>query len=142
MKQLLILPIITFLFLGCTEEPKVDAKKVLETSCAKCHNLLMPPVIPEKELAPPMMAVAFHIKDYIKTLNPAEHKNKFANFVADYILYPSKEKSYCDEKSLKTYGLMPSLKNEITSNEAIQVANYIYDKYDAKKFYKQRDAKA
>jgi cytochrome c len=142
MKYLSILPLILFLFLGCKDNPKVDAKNLLETSCSKCHNLLMPPIIPKTELAPPMMAVVFHIKEYITTLNPSEHKNKFTSFVSDYILTPSIDKSYCDKKSIKHYGLMPSLKGKLTINEAMQVANYIYDKYDAPKFYKKQKEKA
>ncbi|HIP12011.1 MAG TPA: c-type cytochrome [Arcobacter sp.] len=137
MKSLYILPIIALLFTACFEEPvEVDAKKLLETTCAKCHNLSMPPQIPQIELAPPMMAVTFHIKDFIKTANPSEHKIKFSSFVSNYVLNPSLEKSYCDKASIKKYGLMKSLKGEITSNEATQIAAYMYDKYDAKKFYK------
>ena len=140
MKNILFL--FTILFLGCSENKKVDTKKILDSSCAKCHNLSMPPVIPKIELAPPMMAVVFHLKDFIKTQNPSDHKSKFISFVSDYILYPSTDKSFCDEKSIKQYGLMPSLKNQLNNNEAQQISAYIYDKYDAKKFYKIQKEKA
>jgi cytochrome c len=141
LKLLYPLTLLSFLFIGCTEEPKVDAKELLVTSCAKCHNLSMPPVIPEYELAPPMMAIAFHLKNFIKTINPGEHKHDFSSFVADYVRFPSKDKSYCDEVSIKTYGLMPSLEHNLTHNEAYQIAEYIYNKYDEKKFYKEINAK-
>ena len=36
---------------------------------------------------------------------------------------------------------MPSLKKELTSNEATKVAQYIYDKYDPQKFYKEQKIK-
>ena len=141
MKKLFLLFLLSLLFISCSKEKKIDAKLALETSCKKCHNLDMPPIIPKVELAPPMMAIVFHLKDFIKTINPSEHKSKFSNFVSDYIINPSKEKAYCDEKSIKKYGLMPSLKNELSNNEARQIASYIYDKYDAKKFYAKEKIK-
>ena len=141
MKTTTLSVLFLFIFLGCnntTNTKQIKPSEILNTTCAKCHNLSMPPVITKVELAPPMMAVVFHLKDFIKTQNPSEHKIKFSNFVSDYILYPSKEKAYCDKNSLKQYGLMPSLQNNITSNEAKEVAKYIYEKYDAQKFYKKQ----
>jgi len=141
LKKFTLIVLFIFIFLGCNDTSntkQINPEQILTTTCAKCHNLSMPPKIPKIELAPPMMAVTFHLKDFIKTSNPSEHKIKFANFVSDYILYPSKDKAYCDKNSLKQYGLMPSLENNITLNEAKEVAKYIYDKYDAQKFYKRQ----
>lgn len=142
MKRILSILFFGIFFLGCNESPKVDTKKILESSCSKCHNLSMPPVIHKIELAPPMMAVVFHLKDFIKTPNPSDHKSKFISFVSDYILHPTKDKSFCDETSIKRYGLMPSLKDQLNNNEAEQISAYIYDKYDSKKFYKIQKEKA
>ena len=56
-----------FIFSGCNTQKKshLDGEKLLEQKCASCHNLDLPPKTFEDEKAPPMMAVAFHIKDYI-----------------------------------------------------------------------------
>jgi len=102
----------------------------------------MPPKILPKELAPPMMAVVFHLRDFIKTSNPSEQKNKFIDFVSDYILYPTKDKAYCDESSIKKYGLMPPLNQQLNDDEAKAIAQYIYFKYDPIKFYKAQKQKA
>lgn len=64
MIKLLLLTSIFLIFNACNEKEPVqnlDGKKLLEQKCASCHNLAMPPQLSEDELAPPMMAVAFHI---------------------------------------------------------------------------------
>jgi len=141
MKYLFFLVLI--FFVGCSTQTKhIDNQKILTTTCKKCHSISMPPKINNPELAPPMMAVVFHLKDFIKTSNPSDHKAKFSQFVADYLINPAKSKSYCDKSSLKKYGVMPSLKGSITDDEAISIANYIYDKYDPQKFYKMQKEEA
>ena len=141
MKKFTLIVLFLLTFLGCNDTSntkQINPEQILTITCAKCHNLSMPPKIHKIELAPPMMAVVFHLKDFIKTSNPSEHKIKFSNFVSDYILYPAKDKAYCDKNSLKQYGLMPSLENNISKDEANVIAKYIYEKYDAQKFYKKQ----
>jgi cytochrome c len=136
MKQIIFICLSIFLFQGCSNSQKIkDPKTILQNTCQRCHNLQMPPKISSKELAPGMMAVVFHLKDFIKSDNALEHKRKFVEFVVDYILHPTIKKAYCDKKSIKKYGLMPSLEGEINQQEAKEVAKYIYDTYDPKKFY-------
>ncbi len=139
--------IFSFLLLGlcsCSSEPaiKYDGGDLLETKCASCHNLDMPPKTYEDEKAPPMMAVAFHVKDFMKVSSPSEKRPKFIEFFQDFALNPSKEKSFCDKESLKSYGLMPSLKGKITKDELGAVAEYVFDYYDQNKFLAQMKAKA
>ncbi|WP_457596298.1 c-type cytochrome [Hydrogenimonas sp.] len=111
-----------------------DGERLLERHCAACHNLDMPPKTTENEKAPPMMAVVFHIRDFMNVRNPSEKKERFVDFVVDYALHPSASKSFCDKKSLQEYGVMPSLEGKITPDELMAVANYIYDHYDPEAF--------
>ena len=64
---------------GCNQHDKVyyDGRALLQAKCVSCHNLSIPPKTFEDEKAPPMMAVAFHVKDFIKVSAPSEKKPKF-----------------------------------------------------------------
>jgi cytochrome c len=136
---IILLPVLVMLY-GCSDkgpERRYDAKALLHEKCARCHNLDMPPKTYENETAPPIMAVTFHIRDFMKVDNPAEKRSRFIAFVADYALHPSAEKSFCDEESLKSYGLMPSLEGNITRPELEAVAAYLYDTYTKETFLKK-----
>jgi len=124
------------LFVGCnssSSKKSYDAQALLEQKCSSCHNLDIPPKTSEDEKAPPLFTVTVHLKDWIKVNNPSELRGKFVSFVTDYVLNPSKEKSYCDKKSLESYGLMPSQKGKVTKDELEAIANYMFDLYDQKK---------
>ncbi len=129
---------------SCSSQPKTqyDGADLLQKKCASCHNLSMPPKTYGDEKAPPMMAVSFHIKDFIKVKTPSDKKPSFIAFFQDYPLNPSKEKSFCDKESLKSYGLMPSLKGKVTEEELAAIATYVYDYYDQNKFLKQMQKKS
>ncbi len=124
---------------ACSSQPDIqyDGADLLQKKCASCHNLSMPPKTYKDEKAPPMMAVSFHIKDFIKIKTPSDKRPNFISFFKDYPLNPSKEKSFCDEDSLKSYGVMPSLKGKVTKDELEAIAIYVYDYYDQNKFLKQ-----
>ena len=94
---------IALLLLGCGSEVKKEqynGEMLIKEKCAACHNLKMPPDTYEDEKAPPMMAVVFHLKDFMKINNDQDKIEKFIPFIQDYVIDPSKEKSYCDEESL------------------------------------------
>ncbi len=120
---------------GCgKKEVHYDGGQLLRQKCAICHNLDMPPKTYEDEKAPPMMAVAFHVKDFMKVQNPTDKKPKFIAFFQDFVLHPAREKSFCDKESLDAYGLMPSLEGNVTKAEVGAIAEYVYDFYDQEKF--------
>jgi cytochrome c len=126
--------ILIFLFTGCQEKHKsnLDGKKLLEQKCSKCHNLDLPPMTFKDEKAPPMMAVAFHIKDFIKASSESDKIPKAIDFVKDYVVNPSASKSFCDKKSLQTYGVMPSQKGKVTQDELEAIAEYMFEHYTVK----------
>ena len=128
------------LFTACSQEKTarntLDGKALLTSKCASCHNLEMPPETSPDEPAPPMMAVAFHVYDFIKVSTPAEKVPSSIAFVKDYVFNPTKEKSFCDEKSLKDYGLMPSQKGKLSEDEVEAIAIYMFDHYNQENFLK------
>ncbi len=136
-----LLPVILILLSACSKENSrhYDAQKLLANKCAKCHNLAMPPKTYEDEKAPPMMAVAFHIKDFMPVRNPADKKPKFIAFVTDYVLHPAAAKSFCDKQSLESYGLMPSQKGKISRPELEAISEYIYDTYTKEIFLQKME---
>ena len=137
--------LVLLIFSGCDNGNKkvhYDGKMLLKQKCAICHNLKMPPDTYEDEKAPPMMAVVFHLKDFMKITMDDEKFSKFIPFVQDYVLEPSKEKSYCDEESLKTYGVMPSQKGNVSKDELKAIAEYMYDFYDQEVYLKEMQEKS
>lgn len=132
-------------FTACNEEEssiKYDGKKLLETKCTSCHNLDIPPTLIPDELAPPMMAVAFHVSSFVKPTNESQRTLKAIEFVTDYIHYPSIEKSFCDKESLKQYGLMPSQKENVTTGEAKAIASYMFSYFTQKNLSKVQEEQA
>lgn len=132
MIKLLLFTSILLIFTACDEKTPAknfDGKKLTEQKCASCHNLAMPPVISEDELAPPMMAVAFHMPNFMKPKDESQRIPMAIEFVVDYVLNPSLEKSYCDEDSIKRYGLMASQKDNVTKEEVKAIARYMFKHY-------------
>ncbi len=144
MKKYLSIFSVIFLFSGCFENKTIsyDGEKLLTKKCSSCHNLDMPPKTSPNEPAPPMMAVAFHLRDFLKAPSPSENREKFISFIQDYVINPSKEKSLCDKKSLESYGMMPSQKGKVTKEELRAIASYMYEHYDPSKFLKMMNERA
>jgi cytochrome c len=113
-----------------TPAVKLDGEALAKSKCSECHNLEMPPKTSEGEKAPPLYTITVHLKDWIKADTPTEGRAKFIAFAKKYTLHPSHDISYCDKKSLQTYGLMPSLEGKATEAEIAAVAAWAYDTYD------------
>lgn len=138
LRSILLSAVLLAVFSACTPEKKqrndLDGRAVLEAKCASCHNLDIPPQTFPDEKAPPMMAVAFHIYDFIEVDTPAEKIPASIAFVKDYVFSPSREKSFCDKKSLDNYGLMPSQKGNLSEEELEAAAIYMFDYYNQENF--------
>ena len=121
-------------FVGCEKKhtSNLDGKKLLEEKCSACHNLDLPPKTFTDEKAPPMMAVAFHIKDFIKASSESDKIPKAIDFVKDYVVNPNASKSFCDKKSLESYGVMPSQKGKVTQDELEAIAEYMFEHFTLK----------
>jgi len=134
MKNSFFYAVLLILLVGCQQKQSsnLDGKKLLEQKCSQCHNLDLPPKTFQDEKAPPMMAVAFHIKDFIKASSESDKIPKAIDFVKDYVVNPSASKSFCDKKSLQTYGVMPSQKGKVTQDELQAIAEYMFEHYTVK----------
>ncbi|MCD6654658.1 MAG: c-type cytochrome [Sulfurovum sp.] len=102
---------------------------LFNTHCAGCHAT----ILGVNEVGGKVTNIygAPYAKDVIDKLK-AETKTKeaFVGFIKDYINEPDKRKSLYGEKTIKKFGLMPSLKGAMTENEINELAEYLYRKYD------------
>jgi len=119
-------------FVGCGDESKkisLDGAKLIKQKCSACHNLDLPPSTYEDEKAPPMMAVAFHMKGFMQVSDESMRIPKAKEFVKDYVINPSASKSLCDKKSLEDYGVMPSQKGKVSADELDAITEYMFMHY-------------
>ncbi len=116
-----------------TEVDLQQGEKIFNEVCTKCHRTSRPSNKEERMsmLAPPIMGVMFHVNDGVKA-SSEEKKQKVIDFIVDYAHYPSAEKSFCEKGAIKRFGVMPSQKENITKEDLILVANYLYGKYPSK----------
>jgi cytochrome c len=132
--RVVLLFTMAFIVLGCQEKKKqhFNQKKLIEQKCSKCHNLDLPPESFENEIAPPMMAVSFHVKSFMHVNDESLRIPKAIEFVREYVVHPSREKSLCDKASLDSYGLMPSQKGNVSEDELQAIAEYMFKHYTQK----------
>ena len=100
-----------------------SAEILFDNKCTVCHSKIRPSDM-NKVVAPAIMGVMRHIKMEFK-----DDKQKAVNFMADYILNPSKEKAICKPKKLEKFGVMPSQKGIVTLQEAKDISSYLYDNF-------------
>jgi cytochrome c len=125
---------ILLLTTACQEKKEMhfNKKELIEKKCSQCHNLDLPPESFENEIAPPMMAVAFHVKSFMQVNNESNRIPKAIAFVKSYVIHPSAEKSLCDKASLKSYGVMPSQKGNVSEEELQAIGEYMFSHYTQK----------
>lgn len=70
------------------------------------------------------MGVMFNLK---KTFN--NDKKATLAFMRDYVVNPSNEKAKCLPKAIKRFGVMPSQKEALSSEELIKVTEYMYNTF-------------
>ncbi len=106
-------------------------KELFLAKCNKCHKTAPPKSKAERKamLAPPIMGVMFHVNDGVKADNPKEKREKVIEFIVDYALNPSKDKSFCEAHAIERFGVMPSQKNNVTKEELKEIASYLYESF-------------
>ena len=146
MYKMLIVILITFCMTGCNDDKNtntkihLDGKKLLEQKCSRCHNPAFPPKDFKNEKAPSFMTMSFHFHNWMKGNSEYEKMSQFVEFAKDYVTNPTVQKSYCPPDMLKQYGLMPSQKGKVTSDEIAAIIKYIYKNYTPEKLAKKQEA--
>lgn len=130
------------LFVGvlafATSSFAVDGFEVYKKYCSSCHlsEITMEKMKEIESMVkagkkPPIKAPPFpEVSARIKHFYPK--KEDFVKFVVDYITNPSAEKAKCLPMALKKFGVMPPIGKNMTEEEKLAVASWLYDNYNKK----------
>jgi len=131
--------LVSILLLGSTLFG-IDGYEVYKKNCKSCHIEMISKSEVMKNIdkmkAPPMVEVSAHLKANIKTTDEEDEVDRhlFILFVKDYILHPELDFSMCSGGALEKFGTMPSLKGQVSAEEAKAVAIWLYDRYEDVEF--------
>ena len=112
-----------------------SAEQIWQKKCAMCHNLNKPNNIIQKKnmVAPPiyvaMKSVVVTIDAVDGPFTPKELREESIEVLKDFIYNPTKDKINCEDKTVKKFGMMPSLKGFISQKELDKVIPWVYDKF-------------
>ncbi len=120
MKKILL----SLLILGITSflSANEEAKALVTEKCSECHmidSMTENRKNSGKLKAPPMWGVMRKIRENFKT------EDEVLNFVKDYTFNPSEEKMIFPKATMEYFGLMPSLKSDLTEEELHIIAQYL-----------------
>ncbi len=101
--------------LSASEE---KGEALFKTNCASCHSLTQPQD-KSKMVAPPARGVVFHMSEAFGT------EDEIKAHIQDFVINPSAEKAIC--KSVKRFGVMPSLKGAISEEDLKEVAEWMVE---------------
>ena len=112
--------------------------------CSKCHQLYIPSDKLAKNFfednnsllklkAPTMSQISNSMKQKIGDPQSDEdiQRMEVSAFIADYIIYPDKQKSVLHPNVGKYFETMPSLKGKLNTEDIEAISNFVYD-YDKK----------
>ena len=113
---------------------KIDPREPLFTNnCAACHTTATGVKI-NLEGDHEIIYEAPYIGDVVALVQKStKSKEKFVEYIGNYINDPDMRKSLYGKKAIKKFGLMPSLKGAMSDEESVQLANYLYENYGEKK---------
>jgi len=126
-KNRILLTTITLLALSQTIQATSEGEQLFSAKCSACHTTTHPTDM-NRVVAPALMGVMRHIKmNY-------PNKAKAVDFIKDFTLNPTKEKSICMPQKIKRFGLMPSQKGNVTEKELEVIASWMFDNFPPKDF--------
>jgi len=108
--------------LGTMATANEEAKALVNKKCSECHmidSMTDNRKASGKLKAPPMWGVMRKIRENFKT------EDEVMAFVKDYTFNPSEKKMIFPKATMEYFGLMPSLKNELTEDELHIIAKYL-----------------
>jgi len=134
-KTLLIYAMVSSISINIYANNINDGAKIFEKKCAMCHLVGKPVNKMDKEsrVAPPidmaMKSVVVTIDAVDGPFSDQQLKEETIKFLKDYVYAPSIDKTNCEDKVIKKFGTMPSLKGFITPKELDIVLPWIYDTF-------------
>jgi len=113
------------------EVAKIDPREKLFTkNCASCHATVLG-VVNNGGYDNSFITPAPYVVDLVKKLKQeTKTKEKFSEFIKEYIQNPNKRKSLYGKIAIKKFGLMPSLEGQLSEDEITQLTNFLYESYN------------
>jgi cytochrome c len=99
-----------------------EGQKLVEEKCSQCHminSMTKNKKADGKLKAPPMWGVMRKVKEHFKT------EDEVTAFIRDYTFNPSEKKMIFPKATMEYFGLMPSLKKELTDEQLHIIARYL-----------------
>jgi len=113
--------LIFLIVLAVNAHTATDIQRLVEQKCSSCHMLNSSTKIKQDKIsAPPMWGVMRKVKDAFST------KEEGIAYLIDYVKYPHEDKMIFPKATKEYFGLMPSLKDEISEEELKDIAQYLY----------------
>jgi len=118
-------------------------EEVYNNICSKCHQLYIPIEELSKNFeaenkilklkAPTISQISYRMKQKIGDPRSDEdiQRMEVSAFIADYIIYPDKQKSVLHPNIGKHFETMPSLKGKLSTEDIEAISGFVYD-YDKK----------
>jgi cytochrome c len=127
MKQKLLLLSLLGSTLLFANEQSMTPQDLFSQKCSACHSMQRPSS-PENVIAPALNGVMRHLKMRYPNQESA------VAFIKDYVLNPSQEKAICMPQKIQRFGLMPSQKGNVTTEELTIIANWMFEHYPQQEF--------
>ncbi len=129
----LLLSLFFLLPFSCAASAEENGALLFEQKCSTCHTLYRPHAdLMHTMVAPPITGVMKHVKDVKAT------KAEAASFIVDYLFDPSYSKAICQSQAIERFGLMPSQRGMLSREEAITIAEYLYDNFGSDRMDRKR----
>jgi len=106
-----------------------QGEEIFNQNCSSCHATILG-ISNDGGYDNKYITSAPYVVDLVDKLREETgSKEKFGEFIKEYIQNPDKRKSLYGKKAIKKFGLMPSLKGVMKDDEIKGLANYLYDNY-------------
>ena len=110
-------------------------EQLFAKKCAMCHNIDRPQNKIQRKLmvAPPikmaMKGVVVTIDAMDGPFSPKDLRDESITFIKDYLYNPTRDKTNCEDHVVNRFGVMPSLKGFIKTEELDLLVPWVYDNF-------------
>ncbi len=127
MKKFISILTATLLSSVLIQANNLNSKEIYKNKCIMCHTTKLISRDQKKNLiGPPIDEVMLHVKEHYK------NKEEAVYFITDYIMEPNAAKALC--ASIDKFGVMPSMKDRMSLEEANIVSKMIFEKFPREAF--------
>lgn len=132
-QQLLLFSTLFLLAISSAAVAEENRELLFEQKCSVCHLTHRPHAdLMNTMVAPPIMGVMQHVKEAKATQAEA------VAFVVDYIFSPSAANAVCMPQAIDRFGVMPSQRGNLSREEALQIAESLYDDFGSRGMGRKR----